>query len=101
MSNYENTIKTNSESIPDVRKMTDFNVTYNESIPDMRGVKETAAHFGIAQHYARQLALTGKVKAVRCGCKILINQASVADYFNSNTLTTPEEQDGVITAILR
>ena len=56
-------------------------------IPDMRGVKETAANFGIAIHHARQLALTGKVKAIRAGNKILINQASVAEYFNSATLT--------------
>lgn len=76
--------------------MSNYESSYNNNIPDMRGVKETAAHFGIAQHFARQLALTGKVKAVRCGCKILINQASVADYFNSNTLTAPEEQGGVI-----
>ena len=43
-------------------------------IPEMLGVKEIAEKFGIAQHYARQLALSGKVKAVRVGRgKILIN----------------------------
>ena len=68
----------------------------NDNLPVMLTVNQTAETFGIAKHHARQLALTGKVKAVRCGCKILINQASVADYFNSNTLTAPEEQDGVI-----
>ena len=53
-------------------------------IPQMLGVKETAVNFGIAQHFARQLALSGKVKAVRVGRgKILINQQSVAEYFNS------------------
>ena len=62
-----------------------------ENLPDMRGVKETAAHFGIAVHHARQLALTGKVKAIRAGNKILINQQSVADYFNSCTLAVSQE----------
>lgn len=61
------------------------------SIPEMLGVKETAERFGIAQHFARQLALSGKVKAVRVGRgKILINQASVAEYFNSAYLSVPE-----------
>ena len=75
--------------------MTDFNVTYNDSIPVMCGVKETAAHFGIAQHFARQLALTGKVKAVRAGNKILINQQSVTDYFNNCTLEVEEPKSTI------
>lgn len=74
-------------------------MTENNKIPDMRGVKETATNFGIAVHYARRLALTGKVKAVRAGCKILINQKSVADYFNSCTLDNETEQIGVIKPI--
>lgn len=68
-------------------------------LPVMLGVKETAANFGIAQHHARQLALTGKVKATRAGNKILINQQSVSDYFNNCTLGEPEVQIGSITPI--
>ncbi len=61
------------------------------NIPEMCGVRETAENFGISQHYARQLALSGTVKAVRVGRnKILINQQSVAEYFNSSCLTVPE-----------
>ena len=57
----------------------------------MLGVKETAERFGIAQHYARQLALSGKVKAVRVGRnKILINAQSVADFFDSSYINSPE-----------
>lgn len=74
-------------------------MTENINIPDMRGVKETAYNFRIAVHHARQLALTGKVKAVRAGNKILINQQSVADYFNSCTLNESEEQVGSIKPI--
>jgi predicted site-specific integrase-resolvase len=67
---------------------------HNNHIPTMLGVKETAERFGIAQHHARQLALSGAVKAVRAGRgKILINAESVAEYFNSSYLneTAPEE----------
>ncbi|MBO5507427.1 MAG: helix-turn-helix domain-containing protein [Bacteroides sp.] len=55
------------------------------NIPEMLGVKETAERFGISQNYARQLALSGAVKAVRVGKgKILINVQSVADFFNNS-----------------
>ncbi len=51
----------------------------------MLSVKETAETFGIAEHYARKLALSGAVKAVRVGRgKILINYQSVCDFFNSS-----------------
>lgn len=63
--------------------------------PLMLGVKETAEHFGIAQHYARQLALSGKVKAVRVGRnKILINAQSVADFFDSSYINSSEPAPG-------
>lgn len=73
----------------------------NTSIPEMLGVKETAERFGIAQHYARQLALSGAVKAVRIGRgKILINAQSVADFFNSSCINAREQsQDGGIKPI--
>lgn len=73
--------------------MRDYSDSLNESIPDMRTVRETAKRFGIAEHFARQLALTGTVRATRSGRKILINQASLAAYFNSSTLNAGEEQD--------
>lgn len=71
-------------------RTTEIKIAHN--IPIMLGVKETAEAFGIAQHYARQLALSGSVKAVRVGRgKILINQQSVADFFNSSYINEPEE----------
>lgn len=61
------------------------NFTMITNIPKMLGIKETADEFGISQNYARQLALSGTVKAVRVGRgKILINAQSVADFFNSS-----------------
>lgn len=60
---------------------------------DMRSIPETAENFGISPHYARQLALSGTVAAVRIGRgKILINQQSVADYFNGSRLTDPKPE---------
>lgn len=67
------------------------NIRQIQNLPIMEGVKQTAKNFGIAEHHARQLALTGKVKATRAGNKILINQQSVADYFNNCTLAVVDD----------
>ncbi len=64
----------------------------------MLSINETAERWGITKHYARQLALSGTVKAVRIGKgKILINQSSVEEYFNSSYLTdiTPTQNSGI------
>lgn len=67
------------------------NFTMATNIPEMLGIKKTAEKFSISQNYARQLALSGAVKAVRVGRgKILINAQSVADFFNNSYITTPE-----------
>lgn len=69
-------------------------------IPIMKGIAETAADFGISQHYARQLALSGTVAAVRVGRgKILVNQQSVADYFNSCSLKGESEPEQLCNGI--
>ncbi|MBP5432672.1 hypothetical protein [Ruminococcus sp.] len=70
---------------------TSYIINHDNVIPTMLTVKETAVRFCIAQHYARQLALTGKVRAVRAGKKILINAQSVADYFNNCSLAGTKE----------
>lgn len=63
----------------------------NDSNPVMLSVNDTAKAFGISSYHARQLALTGAVKAVRIGrSKILINQQSVAKYFDSCYLSDNE-----------
>lgn len=73
--------------------MPEFSITTN--IPSMLGVKETAKRFGISQNYARQLALSGDVKAVRVGRgKILINIQSVADFFNNSYIKPSEPTTG-------
>ena len=71
-----------------------FTITIN--VPEMLGVKETSEKFGISQHYARQLALSGTVKAVRVGRgKILINSQSVADYFNNSYINVSQPAQNI------
>lgn len=66
-------------------------IQINNNIPTMLGVKETAEMFGISQHYARQLALSGAVKAVRVGRnKILINCDSLKEFFENSYINQSE-----------
>ena len=75
-------------------------ITQTINRPIMLSVKETAETFGIAQHYARQLALSGAVKAVRVGRgKILINYQSVCDYFDNTYITVQQTAPGSIQPI--
>lgn len=70
-----------------------MNISQNQ-IPIMQSIPETAALFGISLHLCRQLALSGKVKAVRVGganSKILVNVGSMAEYFDSCKLHENEE----------
>lgn len=64
--------------------------TNTKTVPIMLGIKETAANFGITKNHVRHLALSGAVKAVRIGSKgkILINQQSLAEYFDNAYITT-------------
>ncbi|MDE5583238.1 MAG: helix-turn-helix domain-containing protein [Ruminococcus sp.] len=72
------------------------NFTITTNVPEMLGVKETSEKFGISQHYARQLALSGTVKAVRVGRgKILINSQSVADYFNNSYINVSQPAQNI------
>ena len=68
------------------------------NLPLMLSINETAERWGITKHYDRKLALSGTVNAVRIGKgKILINQSSVEEYFNSSYLTdtTPTQNSGI------
>lgn len=72
------------------------NISFELTVPLMDGISGTAKRFGIAEYHVRQLALSGKVKAVRAGGrgKILINQQSVAEYFNNSSLTDQNDSNG-------
>lgn len=72
----------------------------NNDLPIMLTVNQTAEAFGISRHFARQLALTGQVNAVRSGKKILINRSSVARYFESATLKSESSSIGIRRVLL-
>lgn len=56
------------------------NLNFNEIVPTMATVNETARIFGLAKHFVRRLALEGKIKHVRAGKKILINLELLRNY---------------------
>jgi excisionase family DNA binding protein len=55
-------------------------------IPVMLTVDEIHEAFKLSRQFIYQLAKSGRVKAVKCGNKILINAQSVCDYLNSSTI---------------
>ena len=59
----------------------------NVNIPHMRTIKETARQFGLAEHFVRQLVKSGKIVAVKAGCKYLINCDKLAEYLNSSRVS--------------
>lgn len=56
------------------------------NIPHMETIKATAKMFGLAEHFVRQLVISGKIVAVKAGCKYLVNVDKLAEYLNTNTL---------------
>lgn len=69
------------------------------NIPHMETIKTTAKMFGLAEHFIRQLVISGKIVAVKAGCKYLVNVDRLAEYLNTNTLEAvqeaPEEAHGI------
>jgi len=68
------------------------------NVPMMLSVEEVRKKFAISKQYTYHLAKSGKVKAIRCGNRFLLNAQSVSDYLNNNTLT---EEKAVQTAGIR
>lgn len=68
----------------------------NKTFPFMDDILGTGQRFNLTAYQTRQLALSGKIKAIRAGGKgkILINQQSVADYLNSAVLVDQSEGNG-------
>ena len=68
-----------------------MNAEKTNNPPLMLGIRETAELFGITPHYARQLALSGAVRAVKVGRdgrsgKILINIGSLTEFFEKSSI---------------
>lgn len=51
--------------------------------PTMLTIKEAAKRSGLAQHYLRQLCISGKIVFVRAGNKYLINYDLLIAYLNN------------------
>lgn len=60
--------------------------------PLMLPINEAAEMYGISAYITRKWALSGIIKAVRAGNKILINCNSLEDYLNSTSLYNDTEQ---------
>lgn len=52
----------------------------NKPLPRMRTIRETAALFGIAEHFVRTLVKQNKIVYVKAGNKALINIDCLSDY---------------------
>ncbi|MBQ8123672.1 MAG: helix-turn-helix domain-containing protein [Ruminococcus sp.] len=63
--------------------------------PRMLTVNQTADTFGISKHFSRQLALSGRVCAVRSGSKILINADSVASFLSNSKLNEMNNNEAI------
>jgi excisionase family DNA binding protein len=69
------------------------------NVPTMLSVEEVHKKFAISKQYTYHLAKSGKVKAIRCGNRFLLNAQSVSDYLNSSTLA--DEQPAQAAGIRR
>lgn len=77
------------------KRANDFYLQFGRPMADMRGIKETAEHFHLKRPIIYQLVKSGKVKYVRVGKKFLVNQQSVADYFNNGDNIDSEQVSGI------
>jgi excisionase family DNA binding protein len=68
-----------------------------DNIPTMLSVEEVRKKFGISKQFTYHLAKSGKVKAIKCGNRFLLNAQSVSDYLNNNTLA--DEQPAQVAGI--
>jgi len=64
--------------------------------PVMLTIKEAAAETKLAEHFIRQLCLTGRIVNVRAGKKYLVNYHKLVDYLNAGDQQPEVEQSGKI-----
>ncbi len=67
-------------------------MTTNDYRPLMLPINEAAVRHGLSPYIVRKWALSGVVRAVRAGQKILINCNSLEEYLNSSSLNTDTQQ---------
>lgn len=64
----------------------------NDYRPLMLPINAAAERYGLSAYITRKWALSGVIKAVRAGNKILINCNSLEERLNSSSLSTDMEQ---------
>lgn len=69
-----------------------MDVSITNSRPLMLPINAAAKMYGLSAYITRKWALSGIVKAVRAGNKILINCNSLEEYLNSTSLYHDTEQ---------
>lgn len=60
-------------------------------VPRMATIKEAAKIFSLSEHYIRQLVISGTIVASRTGNKYLVNVDKLIEYFNTNRITSTDE----------
>lgn len=58
----------------------------SKPVPHMATIKATAKLFGLPEHFIRQLVLSGKVVAVKAGCKYLVNTDRLTEFLNTSKI---------------
>ncbi|MBQ6170005.1 MAG: helix-turn-helix domain-containing protein [Ruminococcus sp.] len=63
-----------------------------KKIPEMLPIVPAAKTRGLSSYIVRKWCLSGVIRAVRCGNKILVNCDSLDEYLSSNSLTDAVEE---------
>lgn len=62
------------------------------TIPRMETIKKTAELFGLPVYFVRCKVASGEVVAVRAGRRILVNVDKFAEYLNTNTIHSEDDE---------
>lgn len=65
----------------------------NFTVPHMENIKKTAEIFGLPEHFVRAKVASGEVVAVRAGKRFLVNVEKFAEYLNTTTVATKENEN--------
>lgn len=69
------------------------------SVPEMKTIKQTAEMFGVSQYFVRKLAASGRINAVRIAGRILVNCDKFAEYLNGATLCDEDKAAAAVGCI--
>ncbi len=63
-------------------------------VPRMATIKVAAKTFSLSEHFIRHLVISGTIVATKTGNKYLVNLGKLAEYLNTNHLTSTAENCG-------